>query len=241
MAAARSGRKPRRDIENAQETSHQQTRADQENAGEGDLRNDQRAADPGVLPALARTAIGVFQRGMHGERGHLERRHQSKNQTGQEGDQQGEGERVAIDPDTFQQRNTEGIEMRHQARAAHRQGQAEGGAAAGEHHALGDHLADQSTASRAERGANGHLLLAGHGTRQQEIRKVRADDQHHDAHGTGKHEQSGAEAAGDELFERDDLGADVVALGILAGQALAERVQFGPRALARSRRGSDGR
>ena len=36
-----------------------------------------------------------------------------------------------------------------------------GGAAAGEDHALGDHLTDQTTASGAERGANGHLLLAG--------------------------------------------------------------------------------
>ena len=58
--------------------------------------------------------------------------------------QQGEGERAGIELDALEQRNAERIQVRDSPRAGHGQHQAQRGAAAGEHDALGQHLPDQA-------------------------------------------------------------------------------------------------
>src|SRR5471030_3454701 len=107
-------------VENTKKTSNQQTRAHQKNTGEGNLRDHQRASNPGVALALARTAAAVLQRGVHGCRGNMEGRRQTKDQASEESDRQRETERVAVDPNALEKRNAEGIQMRHHARSRHR-------------------------------------------------------------------------------------------------------------------------
>ena len=51
-------------------------------------------------------------------------------------------------------------------------------AAAGEHEAFGQHLANQTPAARAQRRADGDFLLPHGRARQQKIREVRAHNQH---------------------------------------------------------------
>src|SRR5471030_126209 len=92
-------------VENTKKTSNQQTRAHQKNTGEGNLRDHQRASNPGVALALARTAAAVLQRSVHGGRGNLEGRRQTKDHACEESDRQRETERVAVDPNAFEKRN----------------------------------------------------------------------------------------------------------------------------------------
>ena len=60
---------------------------------------------------------------------------------------------------------------------------------------------------------NGDLLLTRGRAREQQVRQVRADDQHHDADGAREHEQRGPQAAADVLRQRVMRGVNVFRSG----------------------------
>ena len=70
-------------------------------------------------------------------------------------------------------------------------------AAAREHDAFGQHLRDEPPPAGAERGADRDLLLPRRRPREQQVRQVRAHDQHHHADGAGEHPQRQADPAAD--------------------------------------------
>ena len=72
----------------------------------------------------------------------------------------------------------------------------------GQHHALGQQLADDAPTARPEGGAHRHLLLAGSRLRQEQVRDVAAGDQQHAAHGTEQHEQGRLDLARELLVQR---------------------------------------
>ena len=112
----------------------------------------------------------------------------------------------------FPQRKADGIEVRQQARSRHRENQAQRGGAAGEHDALGQHLPDQAAAARSHRDPDGHFLLPCRGPREQQIRKIRADDQHHDPDSAGEHKESRAKTPADVIFEKARLESQLTAV-----------------------------
>ena len=94
---------------------------------------------------------------------------------------------VPSSADVAQQRNAHGFELRQQARAAQREDEAEHRAAARQHEALGEHLRQQPSAAGAERHADGDFLLTRRHAREQQVRQVGADDQHHHRDRAGEH------------------------------------------------------
>ena len=52
--------KPQIDVEDAEKAPNQQSRADQQDAGEGEFGNHQSIADPGMPLAAARTAAAIL-------------------------------------------------------------------------------------------------------------------------------------------------------------------------------------
>ena len=162
---------------------------------------------PSVEPRL-----GFLQRVVERGGGNVKGGRESEDQAGQHGHDEYEGERGGIGADVVEQRNADRFQAGERARSGEGEDESEQRAAAGEHQALGQHLADQAAPSRAQRHADGDFLLAGGGARQQQIREIRADDQHDHADGEGEHGQRRADASADVLGERRDVAFKVVAL-----------------------------
>ena len=69
---------------------------------------------------------------------------------------------------------------------------------------FGEELTDQPSARRAERAANGELVLPHRRLCQQQIRHVRARHQQQESHGAEQDQQRRASLAGDRVLQRDD-------------------------------------
>ena len=119
--------------------------------------------------------------------------------------------RRVLGPD-LDELHSDGVKMSQCARPHNRQHDSQHRPAAGEGHAFGEHLADQTRPSRAERRANRNLLLTGGSARQQHVGKIRADNQHHHTHGACQHEKSRAQTAADVFAQETDSCREIVAI-----------------------------
>ena len=172
------------DVEHLEETSNEQAGADEQHARERDLGNDERATRP--LPALSigRRASRRLERVVHAGLGNLKRRRRYRTR-GRRRCASSAVNAIALasTPTLREQRQADRVHVRDRARADHGEDQSDRRAARREHDALGQHLPNEAAAARAERRANGHLLLSSRGAREQQVRQVRADDEHDDADG----------------------------------------------------------
>ena len=106
---------------------------------------------------------------MNGKGTDLKRRHQAEDQAGQHRHQHCEAEDARGDADILQQRDADGVQVGQSARPRQRQHNAQNRAVAGEDHAFGQHLANQTRPSCTERRANRNLLLTRGSPRQQQV------------------------------------------------------------------------
>src|SRR4029077_12221750 len=74
---------------------------------------------------------------------------------------------------------------------------------------------DQTTASGADGGANGHLLLSRNAASQLQVGNIRAHDQHHHCDRSRQNEETIAQVAGHMLVQRNKYRAERVALRVL--------------------------
>ena len=93
-------------------------------------------------------------------------------------------------------------------------------AAAGEHEALGEHLADEPPAAAAERRAHRQLPLARGRAHEQQVRDVGARDQQHERHRPHQREDRGPHVGDEVLVHR--LDAQVHACRLLDRELLAQ-------------------
>ena len=111
-------------------------------------------------PSLEPAAV-LLQSFMHISAGNLQRRRDAEEQTGGDGHGHGEGERSPIHADGLQEAGCSCRASRPDARVAtHRQREAQSRAAARQQRALGEQLADQPPARRAQRHAHRRPLCA---------------------------------------------------------------------------------
>ena len=133
--------------------------------------------------------------------------------------------------------NTDRVEVRERPGTGECDGDPEHRSAAGQHDAFRQHLAQETTTARSERGANRHLLLPRRRSRQQQARQVRAHDQHDDANGTAEHDDRRPRPAADMRGKRHDIPLEAVAIGgMLTGDLLPEGSHFCRGALDRNAR-----
>jgi len=103
---------------------------------------------------------------VQGGGGDLESGGEAEDDAGQYGRQQTEGQDRDIGVDVAEKRDAESLKVRQDIRSARGENHAQQGAATRERDALGQHLADQPPPSRAERRADGNLLLPRRSPRQ---------------------------------------------------------------------------
>ena len=83
---------------------HEQCRADEQDAGEGELGDHQSVAEPAMPAAATRFAARVLQPFAEPVRRDLQRGRQTKEHARSDRRQQGEGKCFPIDPNAFQKR-----------------------------------------------------------------------------------------------------------------------------------------
>ena len=104
-------------------------------------------------------------------------RQESEYRAGQNRNAQSEQEYPPIDDDAGGSRSKPGGEGLEQIHAVDRQGQTEPATCKGQHHALNDHLAHQTTSAGAHRGSNRHLPVSSHRSRQHQVGDIRTCNQ----------------------------------------------------------------
>ena len=200
------------DVEHANKTAHQQSRAHQQDGGEGDFGNHQSVAQPGTPLAGAQT------------RGRPPSAHPARASAGacSAGSTPNRTPvRTAassVKASAFPSMRTlvskgrlKAFRCATRTCAGHRETQPEHGAATGERDAFGKHLPEQAEAARAERRPHRQFLLPRSQAGQLQIREVRAYNQHHHADRAGQHEQGRPHSSIDALLERNQPRIDRVA------------------------------
>ena len=219
-------------FEHADEAADQEAGADQQDAGECDLRHDQRVADEGPFAAPGGSAARVLERAGHARPRRLQRRRQAEDDAGDQRDADGEHERGPVSAHVAQQRDADRIELGQQARAGDREREAEDGAARREDEAFREHLSQQPLPPGAERHPDRDFLLSRRRACEQQVRQVGADDQHDHPHGAGEHQDGEPDVAADVLGQRLDDALEAVALRMLTTHQRREHADFGLRLAA---------
>ena len=176
------GIEPDRLIREPDEAPEQQARADEQHDRQRHFGNHEHLAQPAPPGRLA-AARGFLQRLIGPQRARLQRRRQTEDQRRGERRDQPRDEHTSVDPDVLDSRNAGRRERQQQLRAPRRQEHAEHAAHHGERGALGQELANQPPASRAERGANRQLPVPRDASGRQQIGDVDARDEQHEPDG----------------------------------------------------------
>ena len=221
------------DVENANQAADEEAGADEQHARERDFGDDQGVSHPGAPAAFSRAARGVLQGVRDRGAARLQRRHETENDAGHERDRQREAERRGVGADVTKQRDTDRVQPGERAGARERQHQAHQRAAAREHDALGQHLREQPAAPGPEGGANGDLFLPRRRAREEQVRQVGADDEHHHRHRARQYPDGQAHAAADVIGERLDVALEAVPFLVFRSYLPGERSNLRLRAVRR--------
>ena len=185
------------------EAAQQQARADHEHYRARQLDDDQTAADRESDLSRRAAATTVVERARELLARELDRRRETEDHAGQDRQTRGEGQRRGIECRLFDTRQPRGPQR---PQHLHRAGSDDDPAEAAErrqHDALGQQLADDVAATRADRGTHRDLTTADIGAREQEVDDVGAGDQQDDRDRAEQDEQRAADVAGNELLHRN--------------------------------------
>jgi hypothetical protein len=112
---------------------------------------------------------------------------------------------------------------------------AEHGAGAAEHEALGEQRAPQRGRARAQRGAHRQLRFPPHGPRQNQVRHVRAGDDEHQSRCGEQDEQHGPRLCRDLIAQPDGVNPEIVldriGFGVFLHDSAVDGAKFGSRRL----------
>ena len=189
--------------------AQQQSRADDQRDSQGDLADDQAAAQRMTSSGGALAAF--FERGPRALGPQVEKRRDAEDDAGQQGHAEGEREDRPVDRDVARAGEAVGKCRDECADAGDRDAETEGAAGDGQQASFGDRLAQQPSPRGADGGADCELLAARFGARQQQRRKVRARDQ------KNQHDRSLEDP------ERRRRRADHVSLQRVDAQAMGRR------------------
>ena len=186
MVTARAGWKPRSTsstrtklrIRRPAPTSSTQANAISETTSA--LRTQVRRAS--VEPRLA-----SFSASCSAASGVVKRRRQAEDDAGHERHRERETERRRVDVTLASIGMLTASSRDKRTRPDEREASPSSAPLARQHQPFGEHLRDEPSAPGAERRADRNLLLTRRGAREQQVRQIGADDQHHDRHGAGEH------------------------------------------------------
>ena len=138
--------------------------------------------------------------------------HGAEEQASGERDGEGEGEHPAVGAHRLDAGNCElrGEERRQETRGPRGEEQAQGPAREREQGALGEQLLHESKAARAERRANGELLLSRRVAGEHQVRHVRARNQQHQGDDAEQDEQAGSHVPDERVHEGHHVRADML-------------------------------
>ena len=231
------------DTAQAREALQQQTGAGEQEQRERNFRDHEQTAQSMTQAAAGGSAAPAFvQRGLQIEPRSLKRWRETKEDAGDERDQNREAEHHAVELDVGDARDV----LRHQPDehfgSPRREDQSEQSAEPRKHDALRQQLPDDAAASCTERRTQRDLLCANRGAREQQVRDVRDRDQQHAADRTEEHIERARDIA-DEIFaQRANRGAEIgIRIRILLLERRGERGQFRLRLLDADTRVSNAR
>ena len=215
------------DAAQRREALEHQARADQQDDGEGDLRDDESLAqDP--RPHAGASGTGAVLEGVLdvGARAG-ERRSETAEPRRQHRDQEREGQDLRAQAKQGEAGQIRRTQRDEKGDAPSRQQEAHGAPHEGQEQVLRQQLGEDPPAARAERRADGHLPHAGGAPREEQARHVRAGDEEHEAHGAEKDQEGRAHLARDLGVQGNDPDAPArVAIRELGGEGRSDRRHF---------------
>src|SRR6267154_1400785 len=166
------------------EAAHQQAGGDEQSERDGDFEHDNRIAQPAMGCATAGAFAAVAQRIVQVAANHLKRGREPKNNGGEDGTGQREGEHGNIQADDrFGGNDSRRYECHETFESTPSHNSAENRAAGREQEAFDQELANYAPTSRAERGADGELFFARSSAGKKQIGYIAAADKEQKTHG----------------------------------------------------------
>ena len=179
-------------VEHAEKAAQQQTCADQQHAGEGDLTNYKCGANAVMPAALAGSVAPVFEGPLQAFARHAKSRCKAEENRGCDGDGESPGESCSVYAYHAEQRKRERDLVGKPGKNA--PGEASGPVLRPRwlERGLGEELAQMRLRPAPERGAHGELFLQRSGAGQQQVGEIDANDKQNEAHSAPQHIASGA-------------------------------------------------
>ena len=154
---------------------------------------------------------------------------QAEHQTGHDRDGYGKGENRPVDahrsPAGADARDVARIEREQRSNADGAEHEAECAARERQHDALGEQLADDTRAARAERRADRNLVPADVGAHEQQVGDVGTRNQQDEADGPGQDQERRSDVADDDVLQR--LNGEINLRIQDVGKQLSELVRCG--------------
>ena len=219
-----------------QEIAHHEARAREQDDGERQLGDHQRAGPPSRADAGAARSSALLEDLVDVGLRHVECRRQSEDDAGAEADQHEEPDHVAVDRELDPVGPADVLRGAIEQADANR-GDAETSQAADrrQHHALDQQLADDAPARRADRHPHRDFPRPVGGPRQQQVGDVGAGNQQHERHGAHQGQEHRPDRAAVHVFvEGLDLRLHVlVGVGVFFFETLRDREHLALRLFAR--------
>ena len=200
-----------------------QAGSDQQHHGQRHLDDRQRVAGHVAVATGARIASASLQRLVQPDTAPLEHRQRAEHETGGDRNDQREHDRRGVDADQIEARQPRRRKARSGPQGESGQAQPDSAANQAEQETLGQHVARQATAARADGGAHGEFLGTPFGPHEQQVGHVRAGNQQDDADGRRHHPQALAEISDEIIDERADLGREACVFHHPEGHPLGRR------------------
>ena len=162
-----------------EEAADQQSAADGQQGGKGDLRHHQPTAQPLARDAGGGALSALLERGKGRAAPQVEEGREAEEQPGEQRQRQREEQYPQIDDRAGDARHAVAGDRDDRRQAPEGQQEARRAAEAGEQQALAEELADQLPPAGAEGGADRDLALPRLGTGEEEVGHVGAGDQQH--------------------------------------------------------------
>ena len=147
----------------------------------------------------------------------LQRRQQSEQDAGDDGENGGEEEHGAVERRFIETRQVGRSQRDHDLQAGPRHGESRGRSGNGQQHALRQQLRDDLPAAGAERSAHGDFAAPHVGARELEVGDVRARDQQHERHRSEQDQERAAHLSGDEFLRRDHAARKAAKAAVRSG------------------------
>ena len=208
------------------EAANEQAGGDQEQNGEGDLRDDETAAHAIPASAAAAAASAFFQSGLQLRPRHVQSGDETKQPSGENGDRERKEKNARIDGRVLRADKVL-RQLEQSPQAPVRQEHARAAAGQAEHGRFRQQLPNEPPSARAQRRPHRHFPLPREPAREQEIRQVRARDEENRSGRQKEQPEHRSHLTDDELLVEIDLHAAPGVLLRISGRELArDRIRF---------------